>query len=43
VGHRGRRQAEALGEVARAHAVGGAGEDEGLEDLPLGVAGSSVL
>jgi hypothetical protein len=38
VGHRGRCEAEAFGEVARAHAVGGTGEDEGLEDLPFGVA-----
>ena len=38
VGHGGRGEAEALGEFAGAQPVGGAGEDEGLEDLPLGVA-----
>ncbi len=38
VGHRRRREAELLRELARAHPVGRPGDDEGLEDLPLRVA-----
>ncbi len=38
VGHGGRSEAEALRQLSGAQAVGGAGQDEGLEDLPLGVA-----
>ncbi len=37
VGHGGRGQAQALGEVAGAHPIRSAGEDERLEDLPVGV------